>query len=158
MTKLLPSDEIDQQQKATRYQELLKQYKPRPAIAKNVLLAFLVGGGICLIGQIFFNLFLGLTLSPKDAAAPTLAVMILLGSLATGLGVYDELAEIGGAGAAVPISGFSNTVAAAAMEYKREGFILGMGAKMFIIAGPVLVYGLITGFTVALVRVFLLGM
>ncbi len=158
MSNLIPRDEEDQQRRATRYGQLVAQYRPRPPIGRNLALAFVVGGSICFIGQIFYNLFLELALSPREAAAPTLAVMILLGALATGLGIYDELAQIGGAGAAIPISGFSNTVTAAAMDYKREGFILGMGAKMFIIAGPVLVYGIITGFTIALIRVFLLGM
>lgn len=158
MTHIAPRDEADRQRRAASYQKLVQRYKPRPPIGRNMLMAFVVGGGLCLLGQIFFNIFLGMALTPREAAAPTLAVMIFLGALATGFGIYDELAEIGGVGAAIPISGFSNTVTAAAMEFKREGFILGMGAKMFVIAGPVLVYGIITGFTVALIRVFLLGM
>ena len=152
MSNLIPRDEADQQKRAARYQQLVKRYRPRPSIGRNMLRAFVVGGSICFIGQIFYNLFLDLALSPREAAAPTLAVMILLGALATGIGIYDELAEIGGAGAAIPISGFSNTVTAAAMDYKREGFILGMGAKMFIIAGPVIVYGILSGVFAAFIK------
>lgn len=158
MSTLIPRDDKDQQQRAARYRDLVNEYTPRPSIGKNMTLAFLMGGSICFVGQIFYNLFLEMALTPKEAAAPTLAVMIFLGALATGFGIYDELAQIGGVGAAVPISGFANTVAAAAMEYKREGLILGLGAKMFVIAGPVLVYGLLAGVTIALIRVFLLGL
>lgn len=86
------------------------------------------------------------------ASAPTLAVMILFGIVLTALGVYDEIAEFAGAGAAVPITGFANTVAACAMDFKREGWVLGMGSKMFVIAGPVLVYGVLSGVSAAFIK------
>ena len=116
-----------------------------------------MGGGFSLIGQIVLEFVSGVERTTDEASAITLAIMILLGAILTGLGIYDEIAEIGGAGAAVPITGFSNTVTAAAMEFRREGFILGMGAKMFVIAGPVLVYGILSGFLVALIKSVVLG-
>ena len=88
----------------------------------------------------------------------TLAIMILVGTVLTGLGVYDEIAEKGGAGAAIPITGFANTVTSAAMEFRREGFLPGMAAKMFIIAGPVIVFGILSGFIVALIKALILGL
>ncbi|NMB15824.1 MAG: stage V sporulation protein AC [Firmicutes bacterium] len=131
--------------------------EPKPSLLRNMLLAFLVGGTICLIGQFVFDFFKGVEQTEAEASAITLAAMIFLGAVATGLGVYDELGELGGAGAAVPITGFSNSIVSAAMEFKREGLILGMGCKMFIIAGPVLVYGILSGFLVGLVKGTLLG-
>jgi stage V sporulation protein AC len=94
----------------------------------------------------------------NEAAAVTLAAMILLGTILTALGVYDEIAEKAGAGVAVPITGFANTVTSAAIDFRREGFLLGMGAKMFVIAGPVIVYGILSGFIVALIKSLVLGL
>lgn len=120
--------------------------------------AFFVGGLICLLGQVFLNIAQLLENTKAEASAVTLAAMILVGTILTGLGLYDEIAEKGGAGAAVPITGFANTVTAAAMEFRREGLILGMGAKMFVIAGPVIVYGILSGFFVALIKSLVLGL
>jgi stage V sporulation protein AC len=144
--------------KPQEYQNLVKKNLPKTPIWKNVLLAFLIGGIICLIGQGVLNFAITFEETKEEAAAVTLAIMILIGSILTGIGIYDEIAEIGGAGAAIPITGFSNTVTAAAMEFRREGFLLGMGAKMFIIAGPVLVYGILSGFIVALIKSVILGL
>lgn len=144
--------------KPQSYQNLVKKNLPKTPIWKNVLLAFLIGGVICLIGQGVLNFAITIEETKEEAAAVTLAIMILIGSILTGIGIYDEIAEIGGAGAAIPITGFSNTVTAAAMEFRREGFLLGMGAKMFIIAGPVLVYGILSGFIVALIKSVILGL
>lgn len=143
--------------KQQAYRDLVKAMEPKPSLLRNMLLAFLVGGAICLIGQFVFDFFKGVEQTEAEASAITLAAMIFLGAVATGLGVYDELGELGGAGAAVPITGFSNSIVSAAMEFKREGLILGMGCKMFIIAGPVLVYGILSGFLVGLVKGTLLG-
>lgn len=140
------------------YQNLVKKNLPQAPIWKNVLLAFLIGGSICLVGQGVLNLANTIEKTQQEASAVTLAIMILIGSVLTGIGVYDELAEMGGAGAAVPITGFANTITAAAMEFRREGFLLGMGAKMFVIAGPVLVYGIVAGFIVALIKSIILGL
>lgn len=143
--------------KPQEYQQLVRENQPPRRTWRNVILAFVVGGSFSLIGQIVLDFVSGVERTTDEASAITLAIMILIGAVLTGLGIYDEIAEIGGAGAAVPITGFSNTVTAAAMEFRREGFILGMGAKMFVIAGPVLVYGILSGFLVALIKSVVLG-
>lgn len=139
------------------YQALVNARSPRPNLAVDLTRAFVVGGLICVVGQIILNLFIGAGYTMDEAVAPTLATMILIGSVLTGLSIYHHIGEWAGAGAAVPITGFANTVVAAAMEFKREGYVLGMGAKMFVIAGPVLVYGIVSGFTVALLRWLITG-
>jgi len=127
-----------------QYQRMVDEIKPKPTLMKNLIWAFFIGGLICTIGQVFQNYFIGLSLTKKEAAAATSAVMIFLGAFFTGLGVYDELGQRAGAGSVVPITGFANSIVAPAMEFKREGYVFGIGAKMFVIAGPVIVYGLIT--------------
>lgn len=134
------------------YKELVQKRKPRPRYLRNVLVAFVVGGAIAVLGQLVLRFFMSRGLDLDAASAPTLAVMILVGVVATGLGIYDELGEFAGAGAAVPITGFANTIVAAAMDFKREGWVLGMGAKMFIIAGPVIVYASLAGILVAFIK------
>ena len=141
-----------------QYQKMVQAATPRPKYVQNIVLAYVVGGAICVIGQLVLNLLGKMQFGKLEASAATLATIIALGSITTGLGVYDWLAERAGMGAAVPISGFSNTITAAAMDFKREGYILGMGAKMFVIAGPVLVYGILSGFIVALLRLIVTGM
>ncbi|HEY3425217.1 MAG TPA: stage V sporulation protein AC [Negativicutes bacterium] len=142
----------EQQQKAQKeYQDKFNQAKPKAPLLKNICWAFLVGGLICLLGQFIMEYFVGLGLSKKDAAAPTSAVMVFLGALFTGLGVYDQLGKLAGAGSIVPITGFANSIVAPAMEFKREGYVFGIGAKMFVVAGPVLVYGMVTAFIVGLI-------
>jgi len=142
--------------KPKEYQKLVQDNSPPRPLLKNMLWAFLVGGLICTLGQVVLNIA-GRTENTKaEASAVTLAVMILIGTILTAFGVYDEIAEKGGAGAAVPITGFANTVTSAAMEFRREGLLLGMGAKMFIIAGPVIVYGILSGFIVTLVKALVL--
>ncbi|NLK07206.1 MAG: SpoVA/SpoVAEb family sporulation membrane protein [Firmicutes bacterium] len=141
----------------SRYQQMVTARTPKPKYAKNIALAYLVGGAICTLAQAVFNAFSGMSLTKLEVSAATLATIIALGAVVTGLGVYDCLAERGGMGAAVPISGFSNTITAAAMDFKREGYLLGMGAKMFVIAGPVIVYGLVGGFVVTLIRLAFAG-
>ncbi len=133
------------------YQAQFNQAKPKPPIVKNALWAFVVGGLICTFGQVILNYFVSLGLSQKEAGGPTSAVLIFLAALFTGLGVYDELGRRAGAGSIVPITGFANSIVAPAMEFKREGYVFGVGAKMFVIAGPVIVYGLVTAFVVGLI-------
>lgn len=125
---------------------------PKPPVLKNILWAFVVGGLICVIGQGLQDFFLSMELQKKDAAAATSITLVFLGAFLTGLGVYDEIGKRAGAGSIVPITGFANSIVACAMEFKREGFVFGIGAKMFVIAGPVIVYGLITAFVVGLAR------
>lgn len=123
------------------YQEYAENKVPKPTYMKNIILAFLVGGTICTIGQFIMEYLKGFGLDEKNVAAGTSILLVFLGALLTGLGVYDEIGKIGGAGAAIPITGFSNAIVSPAMEFKSEGFIFGVASKMFIIAGPVLVYG-----------------
>ena len=140
------------------YQQLVQEHLPPRPIVKNMLWAFFVGGLICTIGQVVLTIAQSYERTKNEAAAVTLAAMILLGTILTALGVYDEIAEKAGAGAAVPITGVANTVTSAAMDFRREGFLLGMGSKMFIIAGPVIVYGILSGFIVALIKSLVLGL
>ena len=135
-----------------KYQKLASSIVPRPPLARNTAVAFVVGGLTCMVGQAVMNAFIASGMTADEAVGPTLAVMILIGVVLTGLSIYHHIGEFAGAGAAVPITGFANTMAAAAMDFKREGYVLGMGAKMFIIAGPVLVYGILAGVTVALIK------
>ena len=146
-----------QKDQHTRYQQMVKEATPQPNRWKNAAMAFITGGLICTIGQLLYNLFEIIEPSRLETTAVTQAAMIALGAVATGLGFYDWLADRGGMGYAVPVTGFSNSITAAAMEFKREGYILGMGAKMFVIAGPVLVYGILCGFVISLLRAVLSG-
>jgi len=131
-----------------KYQTLTKQYTPKPTIIKNVVLAFIVGGIICSIGQIFINLYSTFGLARVEASTAATATMIFLGALLTGLGVYDKIGKFGGAGSIVPVTGFANSIVAPAMEFRREGYVMGVGAKLFTVAGPVLVYGIATSIVV----------
>lgn len=140
------------------YQQLVQENLPPRPIVKNMLWAFFAGGLICTIGQVVLTIAQNFERTKDEAAAVTLAAMILLGTILTALGVYDEIAEKAGAGVAVPITGFANTVTSAAMDFRREGFLLGMGSKMFVIAGPVIVYGILSGFVVALIKSLVLGL
>ena len=124
-----------------QYGKLVQQISPKSPIGKDCLLAFIVGGGICTLGQLFANWYQMLELSKDDAYMAASMSLVVLSALLTGLSLYDNLAKYAGAGTLVPITGFANSIAAPAVEYKTEGFILGVGAKMFTIAGPVIVYG-----------------
>lgn len=140
---------------AKQYSRLVSEHVPPRPILRNVTLAFLIGGTICAIGQVFLSLFRGFGMPEVRALSSTAAVMIALGALLTGFGVYDEIGRVGGMGAALPITGFANSIVSSAMEFKREGLILGVGAKMFSIAGPVIVYGLVAAAAVALLRLLI---
>lgn len=125
-----------------QYARLVKDKSPKSPIMKDCLFAFVSGGLICALGQFLLNRYTGLGLEKQDAAAWVSITLVGLSALLTGLSVYDDIAKYAGAGTLVPITGFSNAVAASAVEFQTEGFILGVGAKMFTIAGPVIVYGL----------------
>lgn len=124
------------------YQELNKVHSKNSPIFKNCVLAFLVGGLICTIGQLLTTLYLSAGLPLDIATATTSVTLIFLSALLTGLNVYDNIAKYAGAGSLVPITGFANAVVSPALEFKSEGLILGLGAKLFAIAGPVIVYGI----------------
>lgn len=124
------------------YKEYSEKHAPRSPVKKNCLCAFLIGGVICCIGQLIVQLYGAAGLDEQSAAAACSITLIFIGVLLTGLGLYDDIAKFAGAGTLVPITGFANSVAAPALEFKAEGFITGTAAKMFIIAGPVIVYGI----------------
>ena len=123
------------------YQEMQKQAAPRSNSKVNVSMAFLIGGGICAAGQLIFNALVNTGFSQEQAATWTSVILIISSAVLTGLGLYEKLARHAGAGTLVPITGFSNAIASSAIEAKTEGLILGIGTKIFTIAGPVIVYG-----------------
>ena len=123
------------------YNKLVQSLAPKSPIVKDCIFAFLIGGLICTIGQVFMNLYSYFGLDETDAGTATSMTLVGLSALLTGLSLYDNIAKYAGAGTLVPITGFANAIAAPAIEFKTEGFILGVGAKMFTIAGPVIVYG-----------------
>lgn len=123
------------------YGKLVKQMSPKSPIWKDCLGAFIIGGLICTLGQAFMNIYDAVGLNKTNAGTATCISLIFLSALLTGFSLYDNIAKFAGAGTLVPITGFANSIAAPAVEFKTEGFILGVGAKMFTIAGPVIVYG-----------------
>ena len=123
------------------YNRYVARLAKKSPLGKDLLNSFLIGGLICVVGQLILNGYTALELSEQDAAAATSVSLVFLSAVLTALSVYDDLAKIAGAGTLVPITGFSNAVVSPAIEFKAEGFVTGMAAKMFIIAGPVIVYG-----------------
>jgi stage V sporulation protein AC len=152
-----PTGGFFQSMKMTKdeYNKYVMSKSPASPLFRNLLLAFLVGGAICCIGQGLLALYGYFGLSELDAATATSVTLVFLGALLTGLGVYDDLAKFAGAGSLVPITGFANSVASPALEFKTEGIITGMAAKEFIIAGPVIVFGLSTSVIYGLLLVLL---
>ena len=143
------------EQAKQQYQQLVGQVSPQSHIAADCIKAFFVGGAICGIGQLVLNIYTRMGAGKDAAAAYESITMVFLGVLFTGLGWYEKLGKHAGAGSIVPITGFANSVAAPAIEYKNEGMILGMAAKMFTLAGPVIVYGTLTSIIVGLFYYFL---
>ncbi|MDO5517592.1 MAG: stage V sporulation protein AC [Clostridium sp.] len=125
-----------------KYENMATEVTPKSKIFQDCLKAFLVGGLICDIGQLVHNFYVNLGFPEEQVMSIVPIVMIFLGALLTGTGTYTKLADFGGAGTVVPITGFSNAVVSPAIEFKKEGFVFGVAAKMFTIAGPVLVYGI----------------
>ena len=123
------------------YNELVKSMAPKSPVIKDCIFAFLVGGAICTLGQLIMNIYKTLGLDKETAGTAMSMTLVALSALLTGLSLYDDIAKHAGAGTLVPITGFANAVAAPAVEFKTEGMILGTAAKMFTIAGPVIVYG-----------------
>ena len=124
-----------------QYEKLVQEMMPKSPIVKDCGNAFWIGGLICTLGQAFINLYIWLGLEKTDASTAGSMSLVALSALLTGLSLYDNIAKYAGAGTLVPITGFANSITAPAVEFKTEGFILGVGAKMFTIAGPVIVYG-----------------
>ena len=136
------------------YQKLVSDHGPKSPVVKDCFNAFWIGGLICAVGQLFMNGYIALGLEKTDASTAASMSLVALSALLTGLSLYDDIAKHAGAGTLVPITGFANSVAAPAVEFKTEGFILGVGAKMFTIAGPVIVYGLSAGVVYGLIYWF----
>lgn len=129
---------------AKEYQEYIYNISPNSKVGVNLLKAFLVGGGICTIAQVITNLIKILGTSDEKSASLTTLLMILIGAVLTGLNIYHKITKFAGAGSIIPITGFANSIVAPAIEYKNDGYVMGVGAKMFSIAGPVLVYGILS--------------
>lgn len=125
----------------TMYGKMVEEQTPNSKIGLNTLKAFVAGGLICVIGQLLMDWYLYLGWDKENASLFVSATLIAVAALLTGIGIYDRFAKHAGAGSLVPITGFSNAVASPAVEFKAEGMVLGLGAKLFIIAGPVIVYG-----------------
>ena len=123
------------------YGDYVKRKSPKSPLLKDIFKAFIVGGLICCVGQLILNMYTGTNMTEESAAAATSVTMVFIGAFLTGIGVYDTLGKFAGAGTLVPITGFANSVVSPALEFKAEGFITGTAAKMFIIAGPVIVFG-----------------
>ena len=139
------------------YNRYVARLAKKSPLGKDLLNSFLIGGLICVIGQLILNGYTALELSEQDAAAATSVSLVFLSAVLTGLSVYDDLAKIAGAGTLVPITGFANAVVSPAIEFKAEGFVTGMAAKMFIIAGPVIVYGTVASVIYGIILVIFGG-
>lgn len=124
------------------YGELAKRHSRPSAMYKTIPMAFVIGGGICVLGEALLNMFHALGFGIDESGMWTSMTLIFLSALLTGMKLYDRIAQHAGAGTLVPITGFANSVVSPALDFKSEGFVLGLGAKMFVIAGPVIVYGI----------------
>lgn len=138
------------------YQFFAKKREPKRPLFTNCIRAFLVGGTISVIGQFFHWFYMTyFNFTEVSASNPTVATMIILAVLLTGFGVYDHIAQFAGAGTIIPVTGFANTVASAAIEHRSEGYVLGVGGNMYRIAGPVITFGVFSAFVVAIIRLLL---
>ncbi|TQR20204.1 stage V sporulation protein AC [Psychrobacillus vulpis] len=139
-----------------QFDKIVDQQTPKTPLFVNMLKAFLVGGIICTIGQLitfFYIRFFPFT--ERTAANPTVATMVFIAMILTGTGLYKKISQIGGAGSAVPVTGFGNAVISASIEHKPEGYVLGIGGNMFKLAGSVIVFGVVSAFFVALIKTIL---
>ena len=142
--------------KKEEYGQMVKKASPNSRLAKNCVWAFVVGGAICLLGEILYNMYRKMSFINSDARLMASVTLVGLSALFTALGWYGKLAKKAGAGTLVPITGFANAVVSPAMEFKAEGFITGVGAKMFIIAGPVIVYGVLATVVYGIILYFVM--
>ena len=140
--------------KKQEYIEYVEKRAKKSPILKNCIFAFLMGGAICTLGQACNDVFLTWGLEEKDAATLASVSLILLATLLTGFGIFDNIAKIAGGGTLVPITGFANAVSSQAIDSKSEGYVLGVGAKMFTVAGPVIVYALVSGTAYGIIYYF----
>lgn len=138
-----------------QYDQLVKEHSPDSPIISNCLKAFVVGGMISILGQFIHNTLTNMSVSTEHVPAYTAIILVFIGVALTTFNLYSRIGRFSGAGSIVPITGFANAVASAAVEFKKEGFILGLGAKLFTIAGPVIAYGVATSMVVGLVYYFI---
>ena len=139
-----------------KFKKISSQTQPKPNLLKNSINAFIIGGLICDVGQFFNNFFRDNGIPKEDIGTYVSIVMVFIGALLTGIGVYDKIATFAGAGTVVPITGFANSIVSPAMEFKKEGYVFGVAAKMFTIAGPVLVYGISSSVVVGIIYYIML--
>lgn len=137
------------------YAEYVKNLEPKSPHLKNFIKAFVIGGAICILGQMLMNMYMSFDLDRDNASAAVSITLIGLSALLTGFGLYDKLAKHAGAGTLVPITGFANSIVSEALEFKSEGYILGMCANMFKLAGPVLVMGISASVFYGIILLFL---
>ncbi|ANE47257.1 stage V sporulation protein AC [Paenibacillus swuensis] len=134
------------------YQKFAKDREPSRPVVRNCIIAFFVGGIICVFGQLLMEMYQHwFGMSEEDAGSPTVATLILISVLLTGFGVYDKIAQWAGAGTGVPVTGFANAMSSAAIEHRSEGLVLGVGGNMFKLAGSVIVFGTVAAFFIALI-------
>ncbi|WP_331683286.1 SpoVA/SpoVAEb family sporulation membrane protein [Blautia sp.] len=145
----------EQSRKAKEYEKYVKEKTPTHSLTRNMLGAFLSGGMICTLGQVIMNICKSMGMDKEISGSWTSLILILLSVLLTGWNLYPKLAKWGGAGTLVPITGFANSVAAPAIEYQKEGQVFGIGCKIFTIAGPVILYGILTSASLGLIYYFL---
>ncbi|NLM70212.1 MAG: stage V sporulation protein AC [Firmicutes bacterium] len=135
------------------YQKIVKDKEPKRPVVRNCIRAFLVGGFICMLGQAISDIYIYFfNFTEKSAGNPTSATLIFISVLLTSLGIYDHIAQWAGAGTAIPVTGFANSMASAALEHRTEGYVLGVGSNMFKLAGSVIVFGVFSAFIIALIR------
>jgi len=140
------------------YQKLAQMHEPPRPVLRNCIRAFFAGGAICVLGQAIQQLMIQFGgFDKRSAGDPTVAILILISVVLTSMGVYDKFAQWAGAGSAVPVTGFANSMASSAIEHRSEGLVLGTGANMFKLAGPVIVFGTVAAFFIALIRLILKG-
>ncbi len=136
------------------YKDIVDKKQVNTKVASNAITSFVVGGTICTVAQIINNIFVNMQIEKEVASTWTVIVMVFLGAFFTGIGVYDKWAKYAGAGTIVPITGFSNSISSAAIEFKSEGYILGVGARIFLIAGPVITYGVASSVIIGIIYYF----
>ena len=139
----------------SQYQKIIDEHSPKNKVFTNSIKAFFVGGIICTIGQLLINGYMFLGFSFQEASTLTTDSLILISAVMTAFNIYDNVGKFGGAGALIPITGFANSMVSAAMEYKKEGYIYGLGAKLFTIAGPVIVFGTISSVVIGIIYYFI---
>ncbi|MET3682382.1 stage V sporulation protein AC [Alkalibacillus flavidus] len=135
------------------YKDAIKPYQPKPKYVRNAIKAFVIGGLICVIGQGLTVLYMHwFDFTAKEAGNPTITTLILIAAILTGFGVYDKLGQFAGAGSAVPVTGFANSITSAALEHRSEGIVLGVATNMFKLAGSVIVFGTVAAYIVGIIR------